>query len=191
MLNARPSSFRAFSLVEVTLALGIIAFALVAILGLLPVGMKTAQDSHEQARATDILNFASTAVHGQHYLGTTGSPPASNYAFANYLSDQDPAVVSADRSPPWPRHTKYFTGQGSYTINFDILEDLSIRRSGDATPARYKLYMAVTPPPDSMTPAKVYLSVAWPGAATRGSAGWTKQQGSVETTIYANLPPPR
>lgn len=184
-------TFAAFSLVEVTLAMGIVAFALLAILGLLPVGLKSAQDSNEQARATDILNLAATAVQGQYYLGTTGTPSASNYSFANYLSDQDPVVVAADTSAPWPKHTKYFVGQGNYSINFNLLEDLSIRRATDTTPPRYKLYMAVTPPPDNTTPAKVYLSVAWPGVATYGATGWTKQQGYVETTIYANLPAPR
>jgi len=43
---------RAFSLVEVVLALGVIAFALVGIMGLFPVAMRSAQESQRETRAT-------------------------------------------------------------------------------------------------------------------------------------------
>ena len=43
---------RGFSLVEVVLALGVIAFALVGIMGLFPVAMKSAQESQRETRAT-------------------------------------------------------------------------------------------------------------------------------------------
>jgi uncharacterized protein (TIGR02598 family) len=187
-MKAGPAGF---SLVEVTLAMGVAAFALLAVVGLLPAGMKSAQDSNEQARATEILNLAATAVQGEYYLGATGSPAVANYSFANYFSDQDPLAVAGDTAPPWSKHTKYFVGQANYTINFNVLEDLSIRRSSDVTSPRYQLYMSVTPPPDNVSPVKAYLSVAWPGVASYGATGWIKQQGSVETTIYANLPAPR
>jgi len=54
---ARKPNFRVgagFSLIEVTLALGVIAFALVAIMGLFPVAMKSATDSQRETRATFI-----------------------------------------------------------------------------------------------------------------------------------------
>lgn len=44
----------AFSLVEVAIALGIISFALIAIMGLFPVAMKSAQESQRETRATMI-----------------------------------------------------------------------------------------------------------------------------------------
>lgn len=50
-LRPQPS---AFSLIEVTIALGIAAFAFVAILGLLPVGLQTTRTAHEQSAALDI-----------------------------------------------------------------------------------------------------------------------------------------
>lgn len=43
-----------FSLVEVSLALGIAAFALIAIFGLLPVGLDSTQDSIQQSVATNL-----------------------------------------------------------------------------------------------------------------------------------------
>jgi uncharacterized protein (TIGR02598 family) len=45
----------AFSLVEVTLALGIIAFAFVAIVGLIPVGLSTARDAMETSVRSQIV----------------------------------------------------------------------------------------------------------------------------------------
>lgn len=45
-----------FSLVEVTLALGIAGFCLIAVLGLLPVGIQTNQRSISQTAATAILS---------------------------------------------------------------------------------------------------------------------------------------
>lgn len=45
---------KAFSLVEIVLALGIISFALVGIMGLFPVAMKSAQESQRETRAAQI-----------------------------------------------------------------------------------------------------------------------------------------
>ena len=45
----------AFSLVEITLALGIAAFCLIAVLGMLPVGLKTQQGSVNQTKANAII----------------------------------------------------------------------------------------------------------------------------------------
>src|SRR6516225_7614002 len=44
-----------FSLVEVTLALGIAAFCLIALFGLLPVGVQTNRNATSQTAATNIL----------------------------------------------------------------------------------------------------------------------------------------
>lgn len=46
------TSNAAFSLIEVVLALGVIAFALVGIMGLFPVAMRSAQESQRETRAT-------------------------------------------------------------------------------------------------------------------------------------------
>ncbi len=51
---SRLKAWGGFSLIEVTLALGVIAFALVAIMGLFPVAMKSATESQRETRATFI-----------------------------------------------------------------------------------------------------------------------------------------
>jgi uncharacterized protein (TIGR02598 family) len=47
---------RAFSLVELTLALGIAAFCLIAVFGLMPVGVQTNRNATSQTAATSILS---------------------------------------------------------------------------------------------------------------------------------------
>lgn len=48
----------AFSLIEIVLALGIVAFVLVALVGLLPVGLNTNRDSLEEFEAFNVLQLA-------------------------------------------------------------------------------------------------------------------------------------
>ena len=50
-----PRSRAAFSLVEVTLALGIAAFCLIAVFGLIPVGVQTNRNATSQTAATNIM----------------------------------------------------------------------------------------------------------------------------------------
>ena len=56
-LSSQPSlpRQRGFSLIEVVMALGIIGFSLVALIGLLPVGLNTQKKSSEEARAVQVL----------------------------------------------------------------------------------------------------------------------------------------
>ena len=54
-MKIRGSQRAAFSLVEVALALGVASFALVAIFGLLPVGINTNQTSIQQTIATNLV----------------------------------------------------------------------------------------------------------------------------------------
>lgn len=45
----------AFSLIEVVLAVGVVSFALMALIGVLPVGLQTVQDSRVQAARSNIV----------------------------------------------------------------------------------------------------------------------------------------
>src|SRR5438128_356253 len=51
-----PHRTTGFSLVEVTLALGVAAFCLLVLLGLLPAGVKTQQSSIQQTTANQIIS---------------------------------------------------------------------------------------------------------------------------------------
>lgn len=66
---------RAFSLVEVTMALGIAAFSLLAIFGLLPVGIKSHRNAIEQTAAAGIA----TGI-----IADLRATPNTNSTTANY-----------------------------------------------------------------------------------------------------------
>ena len=51
----RRASHCGFSLVEVTLALGVAAFCLIAVFGLIPVGVQTNRNATSQTAATNII----------------------------------------------------------------------------------------------------------------------------------------
>ncbi|MFV0415203.1 MAG: hypothetical protein ACK5NG_02425 [Chthoniobacterales bacterium] len=71
----------AFSLVEITIALGIIAFALVGIMGLLPVAMRAANESQWETRATfiaeSIMGELRSSSPDQTFIATAATDPAS------------------------------------------------------------------------------------------------------------------
>jgi uncharacterized protein (TIGR02598 family) len=75
-MNTQRYGTRAFSLVEVTLALGVMAFCLIAVFGLLPVGLNSNQAAIQQTRATDILMAVSTDLRST--LSTANSSPRFN-----------------------------------------------------------------------------------------------------------------
>ena len=58
----------AFSLVELTLAIGIAAFCLIAVFGLMPVGVQTNRNATSQTAATNILSSVVSDIRA--------SPPA-------------------------------------------------------------------------------------------------------------------
>jgi Tfp pilus assembly protein PilV len=53
--DIRPSAAAGFSLVELTLALGIAAFCLIAVFGLVPIAVQTNRNATSQTAATNIL----------------------------------------------------------------------------------------------------------------------------------------
>ncbi len=167
-----------FSLIEVTIAIGIVAFAFTTVVGLLPVGMRTAEDGHEQGTATEVLNTAAAAVFGQRYLPANGQ-----FAFGDWLND------SPD---PQGSPTGYTPGDPDWEEpDFKVMETGAIRPAGDSTsPVRYSMFIRATPPATADEPVKVYLSVAWPGTAEWDATDseWKNNQGYVEALIYANPP---
>ena len=63
MLSASPSRSRAgFSLVEVALAIGIVAFAFVALLGLIPTGLNTFRQAIDKTNETAIVQDLNSMV---------------------------------------------------------------------------------------------------------------------------------
>ena len=69
-MKLRSRSIAAFSLVEVTLALGIAAFCLIAVFGLVPVGVQTNRNATSQTTATNILSSVVSDIRASPKGGT-------------------------------------------------------------------------------------------------------------------------
>jgi len=64
-MTQRKSPSASFSLVEVVLAIGVISFAIVAILGLMPVGLSTSHSAQDETRTPQIAQSILSSFAGQ------------------------------------------------------------------------------------------------------------------------------
>lgn len=133
-------SGRGFSLVEVVLALGIAAFALVAIVGMLPVGLKLARESDEESRAVNVLTQVVADCRA-----VSGEASSEIYHF--------PALI----------------GTTPLTNTFAVGEDGSYLDQ-DFTKARYRVSYSLIPPRSgSGDPWLLWTRAAWPAQSTNAS----------------------
>lgn len=101
----RPLATAGFSLVEVTLAIGIVAFAFVALLGILPVGLNTFRASAETTNETRIIRDMTSMIQAAEYEqldpanslgGTSSVPPITKNTF---YFDVDGAYLDSANNP--------------------------------------------------------------------------------------------
>jgi uncharacterized protein (TIGR02598 family) len=91
----------AFSLVEVTLALGIAAFCLIAVFGLLPVGVQTNRNATSQTRATNIMGAVVADLRATPNVKTISAQFAITYGACKRLYfDSEGQIVSSGTCDP-------------------------------------------------------------------------------------------
>ena len=93
-MKCRQNNFGSFSLVEVTLALGVAAFCLIAVFGLLPIGAKANQASFSQTAAASIVSSI---------VADMGATPKASATSTQYL-----ITLGTDT-------TLYFDGEGRHS----------------------------------------------------------------------------
>lgn len=71
LMNAKGKSFAAFSLVEVTIAVGLMAFCLVAMLGVMPVGLMQERGSADKIAAMQVLTAVESDFQNSSGTGLT------------------------------------------------------------------------------------------------------------------------
>ncbi len=111
-----------FSLIEVVLALGVIAFAVVAMLGVLPVGLSTGHDAQNETRAAQIAQDIITSMASQaqtRYPNATIAQPSSTFSYDVDLSisktydtlgaDNDGNLVAYGNANQAPQHPYHIT----------------------------------------------------------------------------------
>jgi type II secretory pathway pseudopilin PulG len=161
LLNYRAG---AFSLVELTLSLGIAAFCLIAVFGLMPVGVQTNRNATSQTASTNILSSVVSDIRAS---------PKGTGASVQYGIRRSKGNIT----------TVCFDGQGVSTPP---------QPSNAPCPggnSRYRLYVRIYPisaqPPYLASYA--YLKLVWP-AAVDPLSPTIRPSGSVETvaTFFAN-----
>lgn len=76
-LRRHPAT-NSFSLVEMTLALGIFSFAIISVIGLMTVGLKASQESKEETLTATIAKNLSMKVQAHLYTNGVVAPSATN-----------------------------------------------------------------------------------------------------------------
>ena len=159
---------RAFSLVEVTLAIGIVSFALVAVLGLLPVGLRSVKNANEQAGAANVLNAIADSLRA-----------------ATSTNSIDYTCIFSGQT------IQYSVGGASLTNAWANLK-LDGSQETQADQKRISAVLNITPPTSQMAPGYAVISVAWPAQAgptwDASTQTWAKAEGSITVGIQF-LPP--
>jgi uncharacterized protein (TIGR02598 family) len=144
LLNA---GLKAFTLVEVSLACGLISFALVSILGLMSVGLNTLRETMGRTVEGQIVQKLSAQI-----LLVPFSQLQMNYATPqNLFYDQEGEEVSGSTSaaytvsiqPPATAVYPGYTNAPTPTSSSLCLMQISVKRDqGSRAPNRYNLYVA-------------------------------------------------
>jgi len=153
-----------FSLVEVTLAVGIAAFCFVTVLGLMSTGLQTQQASSEQTIATAILSAQAADLRA-----AVRYPPG----LQNQLNDQQRTLNNHWALVSTP-DTLYFTINGMQTGG--------VSPSSPPADAAFRMTLTYLRPPTETT-SLASMTVSWP-ARVDSTAGVPK--GIVKTFIAIN-----
>src|ERR1039458_5936414 len=98
--SLQPSAFTCagFTMVEIAISLAVIGIALVAIIGVLPIGMNTQRDNREETIINQDATVLMEAIRG----GARGLDDLTNYVYAitNFGGQYKNGVLTLFSSPP-------------------------------------------------------------------------------------------
>jgi Tfp pilus assembly protein PilV len=155
------SRWSGFSLIEVVIAIGIVSFSILAVVGLLPTGLKTVKNANEQAGAANVLNAIAESLRQ--------ASSADGLTFSNAFAGQ-PIQYNIGASPTNTTWTN-LTLEGVTNDQF----------------SRIEAQLSITPPSNSVSPGQATISVAWsanPNLSWNSSSNnWAYADGSITTGI--------
>jgi type II secretory pathway pseudopilin PulG len=153
---------RGFSLVELTLAIGVAAFCFIAVFGLIPVGVQTNRNSTSETQATTIIALAIADLRATQIGAQFGSPmfgffpiPTDPTSPPQFVA---PDFVPCSGNPPQTSSTsqvKYIDSVGQSSTSFN------------ASTSRYRLivtFVKNTTATSTTGALYVHLKVTWPAA---------------------------
>jgi len=157
VLKRFPTESAAFSLVEVTFALGVAAFSLITLLGVLAVGLKTQQASIQQTTGNQIIATIFTSLRADVRL-----PPG----LESKVCGDDPGPCA------WGElHGKWLAGAAPQTLYFTNEGNQTGTVNG--TPPADAVFRAVLtyrfPPSDTTSLANI--TVTWPAQVDPAQGG--------------------
>lgn len=118
-MRRRPYSFAGFSLVELTLALGVAGFCLIALFGLLPLGIRTNQNAVSQTAAASVLSSVVADLRATPKASPTSQQYDITFGTAKvvYVDDEGRVVSPTDPNTA-PRYQVAITFPASPTGAF-------------------------------------------------------------------------
>jgi uncharacterized protein (TIGR02598 family) len=163
----RPlSGSAAFSLVEVTLALGVAAFVLLAIIGMLPTSLKTQQASIQQTTANQIISQIFSDLRADLILPPGQASHEDESGF--HLHGHWAQMMQPD--------TLYFTQDGKQTGN--------VNQTNAPTDAVFRVKITYNPLPPTATTSLANIRVSWPAPVDPDQGG--VPAGSVTALLAVN-----
>jgi len=179
-----------FSLVEIVIALSVVAFAFLSIVGLMGVGLVSDQNSTQQTEATNIAaSIISDLQNTQNVPGTTTlTPPRYGPTTGLTLSNKTPPATQA-AAPLSGNNTSstilYFDDKGELTTKTSTT-DPAIFYAKVISAQVVRLASATNTNGNPVFVARVI--VAWPAQALAGAKGVTQPPaGSVELVTQFQL----
>ena len=157
---AKPCSF---SLVEVTLALGVAAVSLLAIFALLPVGLKTNQVAIERGTTTDLLSAV---------IADLRATPVTNPRGGVTTSPRFAISLPANPVSSVTTVTLFFNTEGQCST--DLKGSTKPDGSSWVPPLRARYRVTITFAPNgagARTATFINLRATWPAAAVISNAG--------------------
>lgn len=165
-------SHSGFSLVEVAIAIGILSFCLIAILGLFPTGMQVMSRTTEEARGMQTLAALAASIRS-----------------ASSTNQVDYTAAAPFTNLTWQ------VGGSRIDQTFYVTEEAQVANSAGDPGVRQSIFLSLVPPVGNFSPGTAYVGVAWPAAAavtawqapaaTDQAAAPTlsKEKGYVSTTV--------
>lgn len=138
-----------FSLVEVVLALGLVSFVLIAILGLFSIGLRGTQESEMTINASNLAAVM---------LGKRLASPTSDLPLLegrNFGLPKVPSVEALPTSPTWTRPFVMVDSGGyeatgtdrAYRLTYDYWRDTAASYGADSR--QVKVHLFLSSPPDA------------------------------------------
>jgi uncharacterized protein (TIGR02598 family) len=148
-----------FSLIEVTLALGVAAFCLLTLFGLLPMGLTSNQASHEETAAANITSAILADLRNAQPLEASSSP--------RYGIPLPPSSGAAAGAAQTTGTTLYLSASGNASENGEVV-------FGGTNISRYRATVAFAPPASGQrTATGVRILITWPAQADPEPGVWT------------------